>query len=238
MTEIPNIPLTLHPSVFERHHEKTHGAGITADNAIGAAVQAAAEGRKLAGQALDAFTKIMADETLPLAGRLVRAKRAAGGLIEQAGKKLDAATEKVRAEIDKLNRETNAPPIAASPHALALDTEMRQVLRTSTPEQRGVLFKKAIDGADDSLWRAALNAPAALAGLDDAELQARREQYRKHRHPQAAGRLARLNACSRDLAIAGNALVEFASKLFAPASKFEQAATAANDAAKAAGAQS
>jgi hypothetical protein len=224
MSELPTIPLALHSATFMRHMPK---AGT--DPTVSAAAHAAAESRGLAEQALTAWRTILADETLPIAGRMVRAKRTAGRLIEAIGKKLDIATDVVAAEITKLDH-AMMPVI---PSAVAADGEMRALLRSVTKEKRSEIFAQAaMAGADDAPYRAAFAGHPSLSGMSSDELNARRVQFQRQRHPETSARKLRLEACQRDLKVAADGVVAFAAKLFAPGAKFEQAALAANEAAK------
>jgi hypothetical protein len=219
---LPEIPLALHGAVFARHLER----GVE-DQVISAAAHAADDCLKIAKQVLDAHRTILADESLPAAARQLRAKAVAGRLLAQIGVQLDGATEKVSREIQKLRRESDAPPIASAAVQAAMDSEMRAVLRNSNAEQRSKLLAQG----SDAVWRSLLNAPPELSGMSAAELEGRREQYRRKSHPAAAARLQRLEKTAHDLQTAADGVVAFSEKLFRPAKKYEQAAAAANQAA-------
>jgi hypothetical protein len=227
MSSLPIVPLVLSVATFQRHFNKT-GAGVEPDSAVGAAVDAAAAGRFLAEQARDTYGKIIADEASgPLVVRQLKAKRIVGPLLEKVAKHLDAATEKVTAEINKLAASTGAPVLSGDPTKLAQASELRAVLRESTQEKRGELLNKALDAGDDSMWSAVLHGHHALTGMEKSEFEARRDVWRKRRHPQEHARIARLRACERDLRVAADSVVDFASKLFAQGARHEGAAALA-----------
>jgi hypothetical protein len=231
--ELPTVPLSLHHATFERHYQRAPGVGVTPDDTIAAAMRAAAEGRKLATQALDAYEKILADESVPMAGRLVRAKKAAAPLIESVGRKLDAAIDTVQAELSKLDKDM-LPIIPPGESHLTTDGELRTLLRTASYEKRSELFAQASRAGDDSPVRAMLAGHPSLSGLSSDEMRARKKQYQRSRHPQTWARKERLEAALHDLKVASDAVVDFAKKLFAGATPHERASAAAAEAAAAA----
>ena len=231
MNDVPLVPLALAPEVFDRHHDRQPGGKINVDHAVSIASAAANESRDLARLAISLHHAVLSDETMPLSARLTRAKSAAGPLLTKAATRLEAALTKVASELAQSRRET-AAPLCADPGMAA---ELRSVLRSATPERRGELIAKAIADGDDTLTAALFNGHAVASGMAADELEARRHIWRKKNHPAAAARQERLAACERDLKVAGNALVEFTTKLFHGATKLEQAAQAANEAISQAG---
>jgi hypothetical protein len=103
-------------------------------------------------------------------------------------------------------------------------------------EARSKMFAEAIASGDDLLVGAVLSSHPALVGMGPEELEGRRKQWRRARHPDVAKRLERLSATARDLQTASAATIAFAEKLFAPATKVEAAALQVEAAVKAASA--
>jgi hypothetical protein len=235
MTELPTPPLALRAEVFTRHYERLPGGKVAPDNVIQAAADAASSGHEAAVKALATWRAVMSDQTLPEPARLVRAKKTAGSLIESIGRKLDAAIDKVQAELSKIDKEM-MPTVPASQAHLTTDGELRALMRTTTYEKRSELFAEACKTGNDSPFRAMLAGHPSLSGLSSDEMKARTIQYQRARHPRSWARKERLGATLRDLKVACDAIVDFAKKLFAGATKYEQAAAAAAAAEKGAAA--
>jgi len=215
MTELPtSAPLALNRAVFERHYEKL-GDKVSPDGVIGAAADAAAHGHLLATQVIERWRVIMADETKPYAGRLVSAKAATSRTCEAIARRVDQAIDTVTNEIARLDKEMN-PAVPTDSAVFAMESEMRNLLRSSTFEKRGEIFAQAAKNGDPAPYRAAFAGHPSLSGMTAEEMSGRKAQYQRGAHPQSYARRERLQATLHDLKIASDSVVSFAEKLFRP----------------------
>jgi hypothetical protein len=200
-------PLSLHEGAVSKLRIRG-GSGELIPDAELEAVAAALQGARAECERTAALhTAVMADNTVTPGAAALRVRECAlkGG--ERASEKLDTARARISREIERLRRETWAPPTPRD--QAGMEGEVRAALCRMPEKDRAAALAKAITVGDDVIVGAAFRGPAMLSGLTDAELEMRRTVWRQKTHPQAFDREQRLGRALTMIDTGGKALVSF-----------------------------
>jgi hypothetical protein len=161
---------------------------------------------------------------------------AAFAYLDRAARKIDAACERADRALEKIQRDTFAPTAPTGVAGVVLHSEIRAALARMTHEARSSAINAAIQADDkDSmeLVSAVLNGVPVLTGIGAAELEMRRDQWRRRRFPSEIARAERIRKSRDALSRGASLLMGFISDLAGDASSIE-AAEASDTAAQAA----
>jgi hypothetical protein len=229
------IPLSVNEGLIEKFYARSQADGErVADVALTEMSSAMKEARTAIERVAALNDALSKDATLLPAARAVRLREVALGSSTRVAKRLDAAARQTRQELEKIRRETSAPP---KPPGLSesMASEIRSVLRGMNSKDRGSLLHKSITNDDAAIVHSVLSAPGFLSGLDDSEFGMRRAAYRSRAHPTSVDREDRLRRALEATERAGKALVEFTESAIGPeANAAEAAANRVRDAVNAA----
>jgi hypothetical protein len=126
-----------------------------------------------------------------------------------AAKKLDAARERAKREIERLEAETSGPPEPKHVSGSMLEAEIRSALAAMKPADRAKALSEAVEQGDDLVLGAALRGPRLLTGLGAAERDMLRHKWRARHFPAEIERAQRLKAAVADLDRGGTLLLGF-----------------------------
>jgi hypothetical protein len=172
------------------------------------------------------------DLTIPEGGRHVNADAISFKLTSKVLPLVDAANQKILAEITRLQNKIAQPVIDNTIRAVQVATELRLFLRDSTQADRRKEITKAIASGNDQTISAILSAPAMLSGLSPIEVDGVRLLWQQKRWPNELARLAQLEKVGGHLNTGGQLLISHQRKMSLPAitaeaKKFQQASAAA-----------
>lgn len=220
------VPLSLHEDLIERQYARDpETKAVVEDPALRALAGAVKTARLAVEQVAELHRAVGADKTITPEAAALTVRSAAVKLGEKAAKVLDDARAAALAEMQRVEAETAAPP----PGDPAIESEVRSMLARATHEQRSKIVADAIKAGDDTTCGAVLRAgvPAWLSGLGQAELDMRREQWRRARHPGVSDRLDRMRKAIEATDRGGRLLVTFVQDAAnSPAAQLAEAAAA------------
>ncbi|MER8582723.1 hypothetical protein NKG95_29150 [Mesorhizobium sp. M1423] len=131
---------------------------------------------------------------------------------ERVAARLVAANEKADATIASLEKATFAPPPDAD-IGEKFDKEVRQALKSMTPDQRREELAEAFEAGDTATIGAVLRAPRMLTGMTSTELASLRHRFQTKHFPAEMARLERLKKMRAASETGGGAFVELVKKV-------------------------
>src|SRR5262249_16702933 len=144
---------------------------------------------------LDMAAKSLADESQPMAGRVVRAQQGAKRMGELVASKLDRARARLTESLAEIDGKTRLYSPSES-----IAAEVRSTLRGMDQKTRSLVLARAVKAGDTKTITAALgdDVPAFLTGFDPEEHAMRREEVRANAFPHEVERRKRLTAARDD----------------------------------------
>jgi hypothetical protein len=221
-------PMIINEALIEKHFARDPiTRELVADDVLGEMAAAMKAARVGAEQMAEVHASVSANTSMLPDARTLQIRKTVTTLGERAAARLDGARSKALAELDRLRRETSAPPVPGNQLIAALEAESRSALRSMGAKHRGRVIHSAIENGDDVVVGAILRGPPMLSGLTDAEREMRRSVWRKKRHPGVLDREERLGRAVAALERGGSGLIALVADITDSPSAKRAAATAA-----------
>lgn len=203
--------MALPKSIENRYARNDRGEPIP-DNVLQVAHRAGNEAAAYWQQAASTHQQIM-DGAFPLSQKIEVSRRAVSNLAAIAGKRLQAALDKIESEVDAIRKGgTWRPPAPTTAHEVAMATEVRAVLRGMDAGARMQLLANA----PDDVVVAVLWGSETTTGIKPDQIEATRMVWRKRHHGEAFEREERLIAAHADITRAGDSMAATIDKMFTP----------------------
>ncbi|MCV0396766.1 MAG: hypothetical protein K5872_20885 [Rhizobiaceae bacterium] len=212
----PALSPSVNEAMIDRHFARDpRTRAIVPDATLHAIRDATERARTLAQKAGRVADAIHASEMLTVAARHRKARDETWGVVEPALRGVDAAERRARADRDRLDAETSAPPPPRDAMGSILAGEIRTRLAAMSDRERRAALATALSDGDDVVMGAVLNAPPMLSGLTGREHHDMiRAQWRQARHPEALDRIARIDRALEDLERVGAKVIAYTSSLY------------------------
>jgi hypothetical protein len=204
MVANPQHPLntpSIHEQIIEARFAREMGR-IVDDPALRVVHREFSRARALHEQCVAVWDAQMNDPTLPLAGRIVKAKQAVQALAAKAATHLDQAGARLRTELTTIRKATWRPSVPLSPESIQVQSEIRGQIRAMDAKQRLSALRKP----SDDLVMAITAGPPEVSGLSEKEVESIRQEWRARAFPEIVQRERRLIAALGDTDRAGQAL--------------------------------
>jgi hypothetical protein len=192
---------SIHEQIIEARFLREMGR-IVDDAALRVVHREFSRARALHEQCVAVWDAQMNDPTLPLAGRIIKAKQAVTLLATKAAGHLDAAASRLRTELTTIRKASWRPNIPLSPEGIQVQSEIRAQVRAMDAKQR----LSALSKPSDDLVMAITAGPPEVSGLSANEVESIRQEWRSRAHPEIVEREKRLILALADTDRAGVAL--------------------------------
>jgi hypothetical protein len=224
---ITNTPLALHPQNFT-----TLGDDHQNDPVVVVMRDALGNAHASWTATLTGHKKVMSDPLNTPLRNMQRSSDAAAKRQDEALRRLDAAVERGRREIEAIDEAVNRVPDPPPSYVVRMVSE---TMRGLSQKERGEAIAEALrDGDTEMLGAVLFCGPAKCYGLTKSERDLFRRQYQQTAYPDALKRRAALERSVELLKRGGTSLMESNAKLFDRA-KLDEAAALSQAAAEALG---
>jgi hypothetical protein len=215
-----DITPSIHPGIVDEAHGKVLGGDsrLHANHALAAGREALEVAYSAVGSLLDAAKAHQSNfrverhkgrtvKALERSDELRKAAEASFGRaaaqVDRRTREINAAREKLAAEVDEALRPPSRDNLAAT-----MASEIRSHFESIKGGERLRLFHRAVDAKDRATIAAVLHAPAYLSGMDDAQQSELRSVAAAALAPEAAAEVTEIDKVLDRVRLAGKTLTD------------------------------